>query len=115
MYHLDALFLTQVYLGHKFCPSVLETVTIPVPARYVRDVSFFSVCPAINNCPAKCAAAANVICRDFDTSGTRKGSHNHILLQTLYFQMCWISVPLSNNFKHIFFFSHYLSFNDFFP
>jgi hypothetical protein len=30
-YHLDALFLTQVYRGSKFCPSVLETVGLRIP------------------------------------------------------------------------------------
>jgi hypothetical protein len=34
-YHLDALFLIQVYLGSKFCPSVLETVGLHVPTRHL--------------------------------------------------------------------------------
>jgi hypothetical protein len=32
-YHFDALFLTQLYRGSKFCPSVLETVGLRVPFR----------------------------------------------------------------------------------
>jgi hypothetical protein len=35
-YHLDALFLIQVYLGSKFCPSVLETLRLRVPTRHLR-------------------------------------------------------------------------------
>jgi hypothetical protein len=70
-YHLDALFLTQVYRGSKFCPSALETVGLRVPVRYIRDFSMFSVCSSSKNCPsARCASAANVICRDLDIFGT---------------------------------------------
>jgi hypothetical protein len=36
-HRLDALFLTRVYSGSKFCPSVLEIVGLRVPARYIRD------------------------------------------------------------------------------
>jgi hypothetical protein len=39
----DALFLIQVYFGFKFCPSVLETEGLRVPARYIRD-GLFNVC-----------------------------------------------------------------------
>jgi hypothetical protein len=53
-YHLDALFLIQVYRGLKYCPS------LPFP---------FS--PSLKNCPsARCASAANVVCRDFDVFKT---------------------------------------------
>jgi hypothetical protein len=66
-YHLDALFLIQVYLGSKFCPSVLETDGLRGPTRHLRDFPLFYVCPTIKNCPsARCASAANVVCRDFD-------------------------------------------------
>jgi hypothetical protein len=39
--HLNALFLIQVYLGSKFCPSVLETVGLRVPTRHLRDFPLF--------------------------------------------------------------------------
>jgi hypothetical protein len=66
-HRLDALFLTQVYFGLKFCPSVLE-----IAARYIRDFAFFNVCSSFKNCPsARCASAANVVCRDVDVFGTR--------------------------------------------
>jgi hypothetical protein len=70
-YHLDAPFLTQVYRGSEFCPSVLETVGLRVPVRYIRDFSMFSVCSSSKNCPsARCASAANV-CRDVFIFGTK--------------------------------------------
>jgi hypothetical protein len=78
-YHLDALFLTQVYRGSKFCPSVLETVGLRVPIRYIRDFSMFSVCSSRKNCPsARCASAANVVCRDVDIFGTKPLSLKYI-------------------------------------
>jgi hypothetical protein len=68
-HHLDALFLTQVYFGLKFCPPVLEIVGLRVPARYIRDFALFNVCFSCKNCPsARCASAANVVCRDQKSS-----------------------------------------------
>jgi hypothetical protein len=43
--HLEALFLIQVYLDSKFCPSVLETVGLRVLTRHLRDFPMFYVCP----------------------------------------------------------------------
>jgi hypothetical protein len=78
--HLDALFLTQVYRGSKFCPSVFETVGLRVPVRYIRDFSMFNVCSSSKNCPsARCASAANVVCRDSDIFGTKPLSLKYIL------------------------------------
>jgi hypothetical protein len=66
-YHLDALFLIQVYLGFKFCPSVLETVGLRVPTRHLRDFPLFHVCRNFKTRhSARCASGANVVCRDFD-------------------------------------------------
>jgi hypothetical protein len=35
-YHPDAQFLFQVCLGSEVCPSLLKTVGLGVPARYIR-------------------------------------------------------------------------------
>jgi hypothetical protein len=80
-YHLDVLFLIQVYLGSKFCPSVLETVGLRVPTLHLRDFPLFCVCPAIKNCPsARCASAANVVCRHFDIFRRQNVLLDHFLL-----------------------------------
>jgi hypothetical protein len=42
-HRLDALFLTQVYFGLKFCPSVLKIVGLRVPAWYIRDFALLNV------------------------------------------------------------------------
>jgi hypothetical protein len=79
-YHLDALFIIQVYRGLKYCPSLLEAVGLRVPTRYLRDFSTFNFSPSLKNCPsARCASAANVVCRDFDVFKTNNVSLSHIL------------------------------------
>ncbi|PNF20040.1 hypothetical protein B7P43_G05817 [Cryptotermes secundus] len=79
-HRLDALFLIQVYFGSKFCPSALEIVGLRVPARYIRDFALFNVCSLFTNCPsARCAAAANVVCRDVDVFGARNVLPKQIL------------------------------------
>jgi hypothetical protein len=79
-HRLDALFLTQVYFGFKFCHSVLEIVGLRVPARYIRDFALFNVCSSSKNCPsARCASAANVVCRDVDVFGARNIFLNRLL------------------------------------
>jgi hypothetical protein len=50
-YHLDALFLTQVYRGSILCPSALEIVGLRVPVRYIRDFPMFNVCSLTNIAP----------------------------------------------------------------
>jgi hypothetical protein len=79
-HRLDALFLTRVYFGFKFCPSVLEIVGFRVPARYIRDYALFNICSSCKNCPsARCVSAANVVCRDVDVFATRNIRLNNFL------------------------------------
>jgi hypothetical protein len=79
-YHLDALFLIQVYRGLKYCPSLLEAVGLPVPTRHLRDFSMLNFSPPLKNRPsARCASAANVVCRDLDVFKTHIVSLSHIL------------------------------------
>jgi hypothetical protein len=77
---LDALFLTQVYFGLKFCSSVLEIVGLRVPARYSRDFALFNIFSVCKNCPsARCASAANVVCRNVDVFVARRALPRLIL------------------------------------
>jgi hypothetical protein len=67
-----ALFIIPVYLGFKFYPSLLETVGLLVPTRYLKDFSTFNFGPSIKNCPsAGCALVTYVVCREFDTFQTK--------------------------------------------
>jgi hypothetical protein len=51
----------------KYRPSLLEAVGLRVPTRYLRDFSVFNFSLSLKNCPsARCASAANNVCRDFD-------------------------------------------------
>jgi hypothetical protein len=79
-HHIDALFVTQVYRGSKFCPSVLEIVGLRVPARYLRDFLMLNVCSSNKICPsAVYTSAAKVAYRDTDVFGTKTLSLTHIL------------------------------------
>jgi hypothetical protein len=79
-HRLDAFFLPEVYRGVKFCPSVLGIVGLRVPARYIRDFAMFNVCSSSKNCPsARCASAANVVCKDVDVFGAGNVRINHLL------------------------------------
>jgi hypothetical protein len=61
-HHLDHFFfLAQVYFGIKSCTSILESVSLHVSTRYVRDC----VCPSNKHCPsARRSDAANVMGKD---------------------------------------------------
>jgi hypothetical protein len=50
-HRLDALFLTKVFFGFKFCPSVLEIVGLWVPARHIRHFALFNVCSSCKIVP----------------------------------------------------------------
>jgi hypothetical protein len=63
----------QVYLGCKFYPSVLEPVSLQVPAQHI------NVCCSSKNCLSAICASAAVVCRDIDVFGTKTVSLNHIL------------------------------------
>jgi hypothetical protein len=79
-HHLDTLFLIHVYLGLKFCPSVLETVGFRVPLRYFWDFAQFQFSPSYTNCPsARCASAASAVCRNSGVLGARKVFLIHVL------------------------------------
>jgi hypothetical protein len=69
---MRCFFFTQVYRGSKFCPSVLEIVGLRVPVRYIGDFTLFSACSSSRYCPsARCASAANVVCRATDVFGAK--------------------------------------------
>jgi hypothetical protein len=79
-HRLDAVFLTQVYSGSKFWPSVLETDGLRVPPRRIRDFALFSVCYSRKNCPStRCASTVNVFCRDDHVFGSRNFLLRHNL------------------------------------
>jgi hypothetical protein len=53
-----ALFLIQDYLVSKFCPSVLESIGLRVPAQYIGDFALFSICSSCKICPSPGYASA---------------------------------------------------------
>jgi hypothetical protein len=62
-HHFDALFLINVARIATYCPSVLETVGIRVPARNIRNFNFLA--SSSNHCPSsRCVSAA--VCKRTD-------------------------------------------------
>jgi hypothetical protein len=95
-HRLDASFLTPLYFGLKFCPSLLVILRLRVPARYIRDSALFNVCSSCNNCPsARCASAASVR-RDVDVFGARNVFLNRFYNILLLFGCC-VSTQISKN------------------
>jgi hypothetical protein len=55
-------------------------LSLRVPARNVRDLLTFSVCPSNKHCPsAQCAYAANAMGKDLDIFAIEAVSVDHIL------------------------------------
>jgi hypothetical protein len=68
-HHLDAsfFFFVRACRGLKSCTSLLENVSIRIPARHPREFSMFNVCTSNKYCPsARCVYAANVVGKDLD-------------------------------------------------
>jgi hypothetical protein len=66
-YQLVAIFVINVLLGYKSCPSTLNIIGLRVPTRNFRDFSLFHVSSYYKNCPSgRCVMAANSICNYID-------------------------------------------------
>jgi hypothetical protein len=77
---LHTLQKRRHHLNAPFLIHVLDTVGFRVPSRYIRDFSMFNVCSSSKKCPsARCASAANFVCRDIDVFVTIALSLKHIL------------------------------------
>jgi hypothetical protein len=66
-HQLDAIFVINVLLGSKSCPSTLDIIGLRVPTRNLRDYSLFHVSSYYKNCPSgRCVVAADSICNNMD-------------------------------------------------
>jgi hypothetical protein len=71
---------TQIYVGSKLCPFVLEIVGLRVPAPYTRVFTSFNICSSRKNCSsARFVSAIKFICRDVDVIGAKNVLLNHIM------------------------------------
>jgi len=58
-------YLHHVYNKSKFCPTLLDPVSLHVPDQNLRDFTLFNIAFKQDNCPStRCALAANAISRD---------------------------------------------------
>jgi hypothetical protein len=65
--HLDALFLINVFRGKICCSTILDSVSLRIPSRSIRDHSTFTVNHNFKVSPsARCVSAANAVCRSID-------------------------------------------------
>jgi hypothetical protein len=66
-HQLHAIFVINVLLGSKSCPSTLDIIGLRVPTRNLRDFSLCYVSSYYKNCPSgRCVIAANSICNNMD-------------------------------------------------
>jgi hypothetical protein len=66
-YFFIYLFLINVFKGKINYRSIMDTISIRVPTRQIREFSTFSVSSALRHSPsARCAIVANDICRFLD-------------------------------------------------
>jgi hypothetical protein len=67
-HQLDAIFVINVFLGSKSCPSTMDIIIgFRVPTRNLRDFPLFHVSSSYTNCPSSmCATAANSACNQLD-------------------------------------------------
>jgi hypothetical protein len=65
---INSVLLFRKFLAFEFLLGISENLFCPVST------------PHVKNCPsARCASAANVVCRDVDVFGARNVLLNHIL------------------------------------
>jgi hypothetical protein len=75
--NVDFTYLSLILCNYYY---YLEIVGLRVPARYIRDFAMFNVCSSSKNCPsARCASAANVVCKDVDLFGAGNVHINQFL------------------------------------
>jgi hypothetical protein len=65
--NLDVLFLISVFKNRTECCSIMDTVSLRVPTKQIRDFSTFKVSNASRLSPStRCVTTANSICRSLD-------------------------------------------------
>jgi hypothetical protein len=87
--HFEALFVINVFIGTKCCPSVLETVDIRDPTRNIRNFSMFSC--SFSHCPSSrrvSAANAVCICTDIFSNACLKVKS---LITYIFVRFCYVS------------------------
>jgi hypothetical protein len=66
-HQLDAIFVINVFLGFKSCPSTMDIIGLREPTRNLRDFPLFHVSSSYKNClSGRCASAANSVCNQLD-------------------------------------------------
>jgi hypothetical protein len=65
--HLEAVFLINAFKGNIAYPSILDSVSLCIPSRSIRDFCAFYVYRNFKASPsARCVSAANTVCWNID-------------------------------------------------
>jgi hypothetical protein len=79
-YFSAPIFTTFLFDGMEKSGEMYILLLLLVPVRYIGDFALFNVCSSSKNCPsARCASAANVVCRDVDVFGAENVQLNNFL------------------------------------
>jgi hypothetical protein len=66
-HQLDAIFVINVLLGSKSCPSTMDIIGLRVPTRNLQDFPLFHVSSSYKQCPSgRCATAENSVYNQLD-------------------------------------------------
>jgi uncharacterized membrane protein len=67
------IFLIMLLLLYKFCPSILEAVSLRASACYLRDFSVINVCSSSKNYPLpRRTSDAHVVCIGVEVFRTKR-------------------------------------------
>ena len=83
------LIFIHVLSWSKFCPSLINNISLRIPSCSIRNFTQFSV--ARKNCPSsRCTTATNLVCSNMDIFGRPIRSLKEILLSSM-FHFCYVS------------------------
>jgi hypothetical protein len=78
--HLNALFLISVFNNTINCQSIMDTISLLVPSKFIRDFSIFSVIKAMRSSPsARCSTVANKMYQFMEVFSTKTISLDDLL------------------------------------
>jgi hypothetical protein len=78
--HLDALFIINVFNNKIDCPPSMDTVSLQVPSKLIRDFFIFSVSKTFSySTSARCLTMANNIYQFMDVFSTKTISLDDLL------------------------------------
>jgi hypothetical protein len=83
--HINTLFIINVFSNTIDCQSILDTVSLRVPSKLIRDFSVFNVSKALRSSPsARCSTAANEVYQFMSIFSTKTISLDDLFCYEIY-------------------------------